>query len=91
MAEVVWLNEAFDQLDLIVAYISLFDPDAAHRTGERLIATGESLAEFPNRGRPARDGTREMVTVPPYILSYEVHEDVVTVLGIRHGRQQPPG
>lgn len=88
MAEVVWLDEAFDQLDLIVAYITLFDAEAVDRIAAKLVAMGGSLAEFSNRGRPARDGTREMITVPPYILSYEVHGDVVTILGVRHGARR---
>lgn len=90
MAAVVWLDEAFDQLDLIVAYIAQFDPDAAERIGGRLIALGESLADFPNRGRPASDGTREMVIVRPYILRYEVIADTVTIIGIRHSAQRSP-
>lgn len=89
MAEVVWLNEAFDQLDLIVAYIAVFDPAAAERIGAELVALGESLSEFPNRGRPTGGGAREMVIVRPYVLRYDVKGDVVTILAIRHGARRP--
>lgn len=89
MAKVVWLNEAIDQLDLIVAYIELFDPIAAERIGDRLFALGESLADFPHRGRPAGNGTREMVTVPPYILRYQIDGEEVSILSIRHGARRP--
>ncbi|MDQ1157326.1 toxin ParE1/3/4 [Sphingomonas sp. SORGH_AS 950] len=85
MAQVVWLNEALDQLDLIVAYLEAFDPEAAARIAQRLVDLGESLRDFPRRGRPAADGTRELVTVPPYILSYDVNGDIVSIVGIRHG------
>lgn len=88
MAEVFWLDEAADQLDRIVAYIDIFDPIAAERMARRLVALGESLSDFPHRGRPARNGTREMTTVPPYILQYEVHGEIVYILGIRHGAQR---
>ncbi len=89
MAKVVWLNEAIDQLDLIVAYIELFDPTAAERIGERPFALGESLVDFPHRGRPAGNGARELVTVPPYILRYQVDGENVSALSIRHGVRQP--
>lgn len=89
MAEVVWLKEAIEQLDLIVAYIELFDPVAAERIGDRLFALGGSLSEFPNRGRPADSGIREMTIVPPYILRYEVVGDVVFIRGVRHGARRP--
>ena len=91
MAQVVWLSEAIDQLDLIVAYIELFDPAAAQRVRDRLVRTGESLSDFPNRGRPVGDGIRQMTTVPPYVLSYEVVDDTAYILGIRHGARRPLG
>lgn len=87
MAEVVWTSEALISLATISAYIRHFDPDAANRIYERLILTGDSLAQFPHRGRPASGGTRELPIVPPYILRYEVAGEVVIILNIRHGRQ----
>lgn len=89
MAKVVWLNEAIDQLDLIVAYIELFDPIAAERIGDRLFALGESLRDFPYRGRPAGNGARELVTVPPYVLRYQIDGEKVSILSIRHGARRP--
>ncbi|OQW45884.1 MAG: hypothetical protein A4S16_01930 [Proteobacteria bacterium SG_bin6] len=84
MAEVVWLNEALTQLDRIASYIAVFDPFAAQRVAIRLLNLGESLATFPNGGQPASGGTRELVTVRPYILRYEVVGDTVTILSVRH-------
>ena len=89
MAKVVWLNEAIDQLDLTVAYIELFDPIAAERIGDRLFTLGQSLADFPERGRPAGNGARELVTVPPYILRYQIDDQGVSILSIRHGARRP--
>ena len=88
MAEVIWERVALDDLDDIVAYIERFDPAAALRYEMALRALGESLADFPNRGRPATGGTREMTSVPPYVLGYRVEADEVHVLSIRHGRRQ---
>lgn len=89
MAEVVWSDAASEQLDDIIAYIERFDPVAADDIGARLYALGQSLKTFPNRGRPGSNGTRELVTVPPFILRYSVRGDVVTVRSLRHGRRRP--
>ncbi len=56
MARVVWRNEALRDLDHISDYIEQFDVDAADRIVRRLIDCGNSLATFPNRGRPAAVG-----------------------------------
>ena len=91
MAEVVWLPDALEDLTDIAAYIRQFDPNAAERYEMALRALGESLCDFPNRGRPAADGAREMTSVPPYILAYRYRqpEDEVDILSIRHSRRQP--
>ena len=86
---VAWPDSAVDQLDRIVAYIELFDPRAAKRMAQRLYALGESLTEFPHRGRLAAHGTRELTSVPPYIMQYLVEGDLVTIVAIRHGAQHP--
>ena len=89
MAEVVWDPAALADLNDTIAYIEQFDPQAADRIGTRLFNLGESLADFPHRGRPAGGGQREMTNVPPYILRYDVQGDLVTILAIRHGARQP--
>jgi len=91
MARVHWPKDALDQLFAIVAYIRMFDPAAAVDVGERLLALGDSLSDFPNRGRPGLHGTRELVMVPPYVLSYDVEGDEMTILSIRHGARLPEG
>lgn len=89
MAEVVWRRSALQDLIEIAAYIRQFDPKAADEYERALTALGESLSTFPNRGRPAVDGMRELVTVPPYVLGYRVLGDQVQIVSVRHGRQQP--
>ena len=53
--------------------------------------TVDSLAEFPNRGRVGQlPGTREIVVRgAPYVVAYAVTDEMVTVLRIRHTRQDP--
>ena len=82
---------ALHDLDSIAAYIELFDPDAAVGMRGRLEALGNSLSYFPDRGRVAARGTREMVTVSPYILKYRVVRGDVLILSIRHSARRPLG
>lgn len=89
MAEVIWLPEAIAALDEVRAYIRQFNPDAAERLVSRLIDAGNSLVDFPNRGRPSAHGRRELVTVSPYILRYVVQDGTVYVITVRHSARQP--
>lgn len=86
VASVEWSSEALEQLDQIISYIEVFDPFAARRISAHLLKLGESLADFPRRGRPASNGARELVTVRPYILRYQVSDDSksVVIRSIRH-------
>jgi toxin ParE1/3/4 len=85
LKKIVWTDEAVEHLEAIVTYVSVYDPAAAARLAGRLIEVADSLAEFPNRGRDAGDGKREMTSVWPYILRYRVEVDRVIILRIRHG------
>ncbi|MCP3734904.1 type II toxin-antitoxin system RelE/ParE family toxin [Sphingomonas sp. RP10(2022)] len=89
MADVIWDRAALADLNQTIAYIEQFDAEAADRIGTRLFDLGESLAQFPHRGRRVGRTHREMTNVPPYILRYTVKGDLVTILGIRHGARQP--
>ena len=87
MARVIWEPSSLTDLEGIILYIDQFDPLAAERTGTRLFDLGESLADFPSRGRPSGGGAREMTTVSPYILRYAVQGLAVRILSIRHSAQ----
>ena len=88
--EVIWSDTALAQLEAIGAYVEQFNPMAAKALAMRLIAAGDGLATFPHRGRPvARTSMRELVTVNPYIIRYEVIGDQVHILRIRHGSRRP--
>ena len=91
MARVIWQPFALQDLIEIAAYIRQFDPPASERYRLALRTLGDSLCDFPRRGRPATNGTREMTTVPPYVLAYRYRhaDDEVDILSIRHGRRQP--
>ena len=85
MWNVVWTAEAAENLESIITYIEAFNPLAAERMGQRLVALAGSLAEFPDRGRIGPEGTREMTIVPPYIVRYRVNHGNVAILRIWHG------
>ncbi len=89
MAKVHWTDEALDQLDQTIAYISVFNPAAADRIGATLYRKSLSVGDFPYLGRPARGGTRELATVPPYIIQYDVVGDLVSILRVRHDARLP--
>jgi plasmid stabilization system protein ParE len=89
MARVIWLPEALRHLNAIRTYIEQFDIHAADRLTRRLLSAGDGLASFPQKGRPGRDGSRELATVPPYVIRYDFDGQIVHILGIRHGRQLP--
>ncbi len=57
---------------------------------QALILAGDSLTLFPYRGRVGlAAGTRERVTVRPYIIIYEIDPgaELVRILRIWHGAQ----
>ena len=88
MADAVWRADAPEYLDDAIDYIRQFHPGVADQVGTTLIHLGASLTDFPRRGRPAANDTRELVTVPPYILPYRVVDDTVYILPIRHGARR---
>jgi plasmid stabilization system protein ParE len=91
---VVWTPTAETQLVLIGNYIAEDSLLAAEAVVKRIREKGNSLVEFPNRGRPgAVADTRELViTRTPYIISYEyeIIGDTVWILSVFHSAQDDP-
>jgi toxin ParE1/3/4 len=90
LTSVVWTLSAVVDLQDIRRYIDTFNPDAARRIAARLIAVGNGLVNFPDRGRPV-PGTdlREATVVYPYIIRYRVDGDRILILRVRHGARRP--
>ena len=89
MRRVEWTAQAVRDLSAIGQYIEGFNPNAARRVAARLIALGESLREFPNRGRQVQPGVRELTSFPPYLLRYAVLETEIRIIAIRHMARRP--
>jgi toxin ParE1/3/4 len=89
--KLVFDDRALGDLESIHQWIAQDSPRAAKAVVERIFASTELLASFPQMGRAGRDeGTREWV-VPrlPYIVVYEVNEGQgeVVVVAVFHGAQ----
>ncbi len=86
---VIWRTRALADVARIVRHIAADNPVAAARVARELLLAGDSLVLFPRRGRPGRqDGTRELITINPYIIVYRVApSDAVTILRVWHAAQ----
>ena len=89
MRRVVWTDEAVSNLENIAAYISDFSPLAAQRMALRINAAGDSLVDYAERGRAIGGGRWELVTVPPYLIRYRIEGDMIAIIAVRHGAQEP--
>jgi plasmid stabilization system protein ParE len=82
---VVWSPASIIEIGHIRDYLADFNPRAAQAVAAALIGAGDSLAILPDRGRPVGDGLRELTTVWPYVIRYEIDGDEVRILRVRHG------
>jgi len=82
---IVWTDEAANDLENIVSYITQFNPLAAQRMAARLIAAAEALKEHAERGRPVGEGHRQLAIVRPYLIRYRIDGDTVVVFRCWHG------
>lgn len=83
---VIWSDPALDDLARIRDYIGNENPAAASRVAIQLVAAADSLEHLPERGRPGLEpGTRELVSLWPYIMVYQIDPEIVHILSIRHG------
>jgi len=92
MTKVRWTANAANDLASIVNYIRKDNPDAARRVAKTIFDGVSELRTFPSRGRIGMvDNTRELIFAPwPYIAVYEVLEEEVQVLRIRHTSRDWP-
>ncbi len=92
--EVLWLQEAIQDLKEIGQFIAADDPAAAYRVLTKIETSGNSLLHNPHLGRPGRvDKTRELI-VPslPYILPYYIKGKQIRILAVMHtSRKWPDG
>lgn len=90
--KVVWSGAANRDVGGIWEYLKGESRRAALATLRKIDAAAQVLGERPHIGRRGRaPGTRELVVAwTPYLIFYEVRDEGVYVLHVRHGRQQWP-
>ena len=87
---VLWTEAALDAIEQAYEYLYKFNPRAAMHVAETIRAEGDSLVNFPHRGRPVQGTTmRELVTSYPYVIRYRVEGDEVVILRVRHTSRRP--
>jgi toxin ParE1/3/4 len=88
--QVIWTEPALEGIVRAYDYIFAFNPRAAMQVADTLRAEGDSLEDFPHRGRPVLGtGLRELVSAYPYIIRYRVEGDRVVILRVRHAARRP--
>lgn len=92
MTRVRWTANAASDLTRIVERIRQDNPEAARRVARAIYTAIAELRHFPHRGRIGLvENTREIVFAPwPFVAVYEIVEDQVRVLRIRHTAQDWP-
>lgn len=90
--KLIFDERALSDLEDIFHWIAKDNPRAAKAVVERIFASVEHLASFPQMGRAGRDeGSFEWV-VPrlPYIVVYEIHAErgEVIIVGVVHGARE---
>jgi toxin ParE1/3/4 len=84
-----WTTAALRDVARIHDYIADSNPHAAARVVQALLAAADGLATFPHRGRLVGRNLRELTTIYPYIIRYEISVDEVLILRVRHGMRRP--
>ncbi len=87
-----WSSFAQSDRDAIFDYIEADSAQAAVTVDDRIRTQIESLAQFPQSGRPGRiEGTRELVIQrTPYIVAYRIAGGTVRILRVLHGARRWP-
>lgn len=89
MAHVRWLKKSQDDLERLYDFIAEYSSDAADKALRTLIDAGNSLSEFPEKGRPwpAEIGFRELIVQfgsRGYVIRYHYQDDDITIIRIWH-------
>jgi plasmid stabilization system protein ParE len=92
MAQVVLSRNAGLDLERLHRFLAEKNPDAARRAMRTIRDKLRALEQFPRLGPadPDRPGTRQFFLpdgAAGYVARYEVQEDTVVVLAIRHMRE----
>jgi toxin ParE1/3/4 len=87
-----WTPRAVADLEEIGDYLVMAAPQAWEHLLQRLEHLTDLLLDFPLMGKPGIvPETREFVlTGTPYILVFQINDDVVIIVSVRDGRMPMP-
>jgi toxin ParE1/3/4 len=86
---VIWSPAALNDIGRAYDYIVDFNPRAAAELTRQLKEAGDTLAKFPERGRPIAGERRELLVIWPYSIRYRITGQQAQILRVRHGAQKP--
>jgi toxin ParE1/3/4 len=76
--QVILSPKAVGDLETIVRYIALNNPEAARKLGQRLLEKTKELSQFPFKGQKVPefdDANIRQLILKPYRIVYRVEED----------------
>ncbi|MDP9178315.1 MAG: type II toxin-antitoxin system RelE/ParE family toxin [Gemmatimonadota bacterium] len=88
---IVWSRLALVRVEEIARVIAADRPAAAERWVRTVFARAAQLRTYPESGRIVPELARpelRQLPHPPYRINYRIDAKQVTVLTIRHGRQE---
>jgi len=93
--QIIWSEQARDDLQAIVLFIAQDNPTVAEAFGVRLMSKVDVLAQFPQLGRVVpeeNDETIREIILRPYRIIYKVlpGKQVVAIARIWHGARGEP-
>jgi addiction module RelE/StbE family toxin len=93
MAELIWTEPALHDLDAIVDYIALDNPQAARQLVQRVFKHVEQLSKHPKSGsipKELRGLKYRQIVEPPCRVFYRMAQNRVVVLHVMRGEIHLP-
>lgn len=90
-AEIVWLDQALDDLNELSDYLEPLNPRAASAYADAIWSACERLAGFPRRGRMFADEFR-LIVVRNHLVFYQYDQtrDRIEIVRVVDGRRDYP-
>jgi addiction module RelE/StbE family toxin len=87
-----WTQRALDEFESSHDYIAKDNPHAAQEVAQRILDASRKLLDYPHIGRIGEDeDTREWrVQRTPYLLVYQIRDDVIELLHVWHAKREWP-